>query len=466
MQAITEIRDAQEAEAWLAAGSLLVRVGVVEEGGLDAVDTAALKEICLGVLTETGSLVPAGAVWDLARLIRQGTQATCRKSAQLQSFLEDEALIRALRSWEEHLLNRLLIDPSLDNAADLIQGDASPTGPVLFAIQLLSRLPHPEASILPGVIRRFFDRPLAEQQELGFAVLRERADIRAGLAECYEAMALSTRRTATLLPQTDLFVLAHRDSLAALGQRLAAAQLRAAQAELEAAIPKRLRRIGRPRGQTPTMMQEESTYPIGGFSSMSTAGSIENLVSSELIYMEKSSVNAGNLDLFQLRWAEGELLYYSRDENVYFRQHREICWLLTPLVERERIKDPPLPYQRIVHILASILFGTTRIMDLLGEHALKIRVYFCNNILAEERKLVELALSDGIAQGIVEVTGGELEAALQQATKAGRIGYSDVVWIGEPARKVEKAASLSLNTRWPDTDSWHEDVEAVVRGLL
>ena len=94
-----------------------------------------------------------------------------------------------------------------------------------------------------------------------------------------------------------------------------------------------------------TSLTDEDHYPTGGFSSIATTGTMENLVISELIYMEDPADKdaAGGVDLFDLRYAEGELLYYTRDESQFVRDHRAVGFALSSDLTRARIKDRGAP---------------------------------------------------------------------------------------------------------------------------
>ena len=101
-----------------------------------------------------------------------------------------------------------------------------------------------------------------------------------------------------------------------------------------------------------TLFMDQSHYPTGGFSEITTRGSFENLVLSELIYMgrgallDESSVvgGEGSLDLFDLRFVEGELLYYLRDSGHLQRKRRQLD-LIIDLRNPLNIKYPDHPYQ-------------------------------------------------------------------------------------------------------------------------
>src|SRR5205823_679693 len=127
---------------------------------------------------------------------------------------------------------------------------------------------------------------------------------------------------------------------------------------LEAALPARRPRQGPHRHDVPTRLLDESTYPVGGFASLSTRGSMESLLQSQLAYMEKIDVidpltlpspppgggegNGYSLalseeegrvrapDLFDAKYLRDELLYYSRDENEFLRRRRTFAFMLYP----------------------------------------------------------------------------------------------------------------------------------------
>ncbi|MEK7483187.1 MAG: hypothetical protein AABZ60_02520, partial [Planctomycetota bacterium] len=63
---------------------------------------------------------------------------------------------------------------------------------------------------------------------------------------------------------------------------------------------------------------DEGYYPTGGLSELTTKGSLENLVFSELVYIEEDEP----FDLFDIRYLEQELLYYMRDSGQLRRKRR------------------------------------------------------------------------------------------------------------------------------------------------
>jgi len=76
-----------------------------------------------------------------------------------------------------------------------------------------------------------------------------------------------------------------------------------------------------------TAFTDGTTYPTGGFSGLTNQGTLENLLTSELAYMDDIS---GSISLFDMRYVDGELLYYLRDEGTMRRRRRTIHFIIDP----------------------------------------------------------------------------------------------------------------------------------------
>jgi hypothetical protein len=61
-------------------------------------------------------------------------------------------------------------------------------------------------------------------------------------------------------------------------------------------------------------------YPVGGISEISNRGSLENLLKSELMFVDESE----EMDLFQIRFVKNEMLYFKRDSNQIEEYERRI----------------------------------------------------------------------------------------------------------------------------------------------
>jgi len=73
-----------------------------------------------------------------------------------------------------------------------------------------------------------------------------------------------------------------------------------------------------------TTLESVGTYPTGGIAELTCSGPIENLVPSELIYLEPDEP----IDPFLVRFAEGSLLRYLRDSAVHRRLRRDVGFVI------------------------------------------------------------------------------------------------------------------------------------------
>ncbi|RCK81655.1 MAG: hypothetical protein OZSIB_0789 [Candidatus Ozemobacter sibiricus] len=79
---------------------------------------------------------------------------------------------------------------------------------------------------------------------------------------------------------------------------------------------------------------EPQILPLGGYDSLTTKGDISSLLSSELGFIDEEM----EVDLFDLKYCENQLLYFKREEGAVFRIRRDITvdLELTPFFEHER----------------------------------------------------------------------------------------------------------------------------------
>jgi hypothetical protein len=109
------------------------------------------------------------------------------------------------------------------------------------------------------------------------------------------------------------------------------------------------------------------------------------------------------VDLFTLRYVEGELLFYTRDDSV-FRRHKHIITItLGADLDDARVKDPDVPWQRLVLALGMLVAAIRWLTEQLGHEALQIRLSFPPKLLVQERELVSLLLEGEITSGIVSI---------------------------------------------------------------
>ncbi len=133
------------------------------------------------------------------------------------------------------------------------------------------------------------------------------------------------------------------------------------------------------------------------------------------------------VDVFSLRYIEGELLHYTRDDSV-FRRHRHLIGIaLGADLDDARVKDRELPWQRLVLAFGLVVAATRWLAAQLGDHALVIRIAFPPGLLAEERGILSLLLEAEIARGTVIVVEEELAETLAQTSAAVGTPIADVV---------------------------------------
>jgi hypothetical protein len=261
---------------------------------------------------------------------------------------------------------------------------------------------------------------------------------------------------AEVLGPEDIFELEHGTALAELGQRVALRQVLQTAAKLEAGLPKHKPRPQASPREVPTRVLDEDIYPVGGFASISTRGTIESLLHSQLAFMEPAT--AARPDLFDIKFVRDELLYYSRDENQFLRRRRSFVFALLPDLTRARFKDLELPTQRIVLTLAILVVAVRRLTEWLSVDALTFDFLFVAegeaHPLKQEESLLRMLLREPIANGTVRLKReADMDAAGQVVMDRGRrslchalaVGTADV---GLPAEGVD-VGRLSVSSPRP-----------------
>jgi hypothetical protein len=305
------------------------------------------------------------------------------------------------RAYEDQVLGKAYADPTFERAGDALrryQGRDRARGLAFVVNQFRERAGfggvHLSPAVLKALQREPPERVLAEADE---SLARE--GTLPLLLELYEDLTRQVRRLQEVLGPEDVFELEHRTALDALGQRLALRQVLRAADELEHHLPRHRPRPRAGRQEVPTRVLDEDTYPVGGFSSLSTRGTVESLLHSQLAYMEKDD----RPDLFDVKYLRDELLYYARDENQFLRRRRTFVFALGADLAQARFKDAELRWQRIVLVLALLVVAVRRLSEWLGEDALRFEILLVGKgeppALQEEHRLLETLLREAIGNG-------------------------------------------------------------------
>ena len=162
----------------------------------------------------------------------------------------------------------------------------------------------------------------------------------------------------------------------------------------------------------------DDPYPAGGFAALSTKGTFENLVRSEVVYVGEGTSTEGGVDLFDVRFAENELLYYTRDEAPRTDARREICVVVDRPAEL-RTKAAELPEQHLVLIEGTLLAFQAFLLRIFGIAGSKMTVVFRTEngadaaVAEEEIALLKIALGAEVAHDrlafVLEPADGEFD---------------------------------------------------------
>ncbi len=342
----------------------------------------------------------------------------------------------ALRGYEDHLLARLTLDARFTRLTEAFAALPKPLraqGVGLLTAQLLARLRvEGGTAVSPALIRRLAPRVGEGLLEAGRLALSS-PEVSARVARELDALAAAARRTRALLSDAEVFLVENLAALKTLGARVALSQLAQASQRLEEQLPARIRTAALEEGDAPTQLDDESVFPAGGFSSLTTRGAPENLVVSELIYM-----GGPRPDLFDVRFVENELLYYERDEAVAVRRRRVVALVFDESLTRAAVKDAGEAYQRLVWLLGAVTALVRKLSAWLDSEALHIELHFAwdhdERVLRELQDVLALLLRDFIERRQVSFTNAKTTA---EATLAVR------------QRHARRARVLAFAASWP-----------------
>jgi hypothetical protein len=443
-----ELRDGSAVLQWLGAGAWLRGADPEPErrAALDALADAVIAACS----SELPALPPAGAIADLVLLLAGAPLARGGAGAAPHRYGIDPALRAAVQAYQDDVLSRLQGAPRFDDARAAfahVPAELAPQAAALLVGALWQRCGGAGAIVSPGALRRALARPPAERAAAGRAALADPAQV-AQLTAAYRALARGARQRRALVEDRDVFAIDHVQALGAFSHRLAAEHLAAAADAIAAELPRRVPARRGARGARQTQLLTDDTYPAGGFAAIEPGGAatrLDNVVGSELIYLgEAISPERGGgaaaalaeIDLFALRFAEGELLCYSRDESVLRRHRHAIAIVLAADVGGARVKDAGAPWQRLTLALGLIVALIRWLSAQLGHEALAVRLALPPGELATEHAILAILLAPERASGRVELawaSAADALAALEaQAAVGEAIADALILSLGPP----------------------------------
>lgn len=406
--------------------------------------------------------IPFVAVHDVGHLLLLGDSFPFRAVTDLEKWSEQERPLRL--AYENRFLNALRSDAKIRRLIALLaqHGAGEPEKQdelvqrsleILFAGVRENRLdsaPHVNPVHL---------RDLAALDQVPPDLARARfEESRPGFFVRYLGELLARQASVIdvprLLREEDFFELAHFDALDRPHRRLFA---RRVQELVTAAGPIDVARtrVRVESEEASTAVADEGSYPTGGIGEITTKGSIENLVRSELVYrMDDSS----GVDLFALRWAEGDLLFYTRDAGSLHRKRRALVFALDP--SRMRVKDPR--HAASLAVLAYSLIGRTAddLLELFGGEGARVEVRIVSpkpvDADREEAELFEMRLKEAMRRGDARVA---IESAIDPAGAVDARRRTFVVAIGEvaiDATEVQRAGGTLLRVLLSPAPEGHD----------
>lgn len=396
---VVVLRDPDEAHRFLLQGLWLQRTVPAT--------AATVRHVLEWALEITGGgqpLPPIGVVADLGHAALGADQEV--RSAREPIVLP--GLPPALmRTYEDHVLGKVYADWSFERASDAVrrfQGRDRARGLAYVVRQFRDRAGYGGVELSPGIIRTLLEAQPDDLLRRGWESLSADGPMPL-LVDLYEGLIAAARRMAEVLGLEDVIALEQRTALADMGQYVAHRQVLQVAARLEAGLPRHKVKPLAGRREVPTRVFDEDTYPVGGFSSLSTKGTIESLLHSQLAFMERDP--AERPDLFDVKYVRDELYYYARDENQFLRRRRAYLFCLYPDLVRARFKDPDLPAQRIVLVLGLLMTAVRRLSEWLSTDALRFEFLLVQDKdskpLAQEAALLEMLFREQIENGTVEV---------------------------------------------------------------
>lgn len=371
-----------------------------------------------------------------------------------------------LRMYEDNVLGKVLADWTFQRASDALrhypEGRDRARGLAFVVRRFRETAGFGGVELSPAAIKSILDLPPEEVLVQGWESLNRDGPQRDLLA-LYQSVITTARRIAEMLAPEDIVELERRTVLKELSDRLLLRQVIQAGARMERSLPATRVRPLAGRQEVPTRVLDEDTYPVGGFSSISTHGSIESLLHSQLAYMEDVEERP---DLFDIKYLRNELLYYSRDENQFLRRRRTFTFVLYPDLIHTRFKDAVLPYQRVVLLWGLIYATVDRLLDWLDTDSLTFIFKFVSDAdgdapLSAEREMLETLFREQIENGTVVVLPKqredetfevlELEEVAKECSLRARRSLVQclLVSIGEPTLEAQDTMMTRLRVDGP-----------------
>ena len=424
-----EIRHIEEGIRYLLEGLWLARVIPPPQ---DAATVAAVLDWATRLVAEGAPLPPLSFVSDVG-LMASGHIWSGRRHG-LATLTEIEKHLT--HAYEDRFLARIPLDRAFDRAIAAIARYTAAERPKAIAFllkQLAAHLQLGGAYLSLETIRRL--QTMTKQMTLSQIFDQYPFDAMSQIMrDLYADLIQSLRRVPFLLPEEDVAALEDRSALGGMAQFVALRQIRQLATLLDPGDVLRPNPVRSHRRNWVTRIRHEDRYPVGGFASITTRGSMESLLHSQLAYMDQERP-----DLFDIKYVRDELLYYSRDENNFIISRRDYIFIINYNIIDLRFKDLELPYEKIVLLLSWIIVIIRQLIHHLTHEAIRFEIRLIEespsrsdvhkirrwNEPWEEQRWLELLLKDWISRGTAAV-GTWKNCAVACEVMHNRCNHSDV----------------------------------------
>ena len=377
---VFEIRDPIAARKYVASGLCLMRGGKL---GGEAVYSAL---VWAHRMASDGNPLPA--VGFLADVGRSAISSERDRTSRGELLGIDSTITRR---YDDYVIGKLRSDLSFEKAADAAayyQDEDREKAIVYLISRIAERAKIGGAMLSPAVTKSLLkidpDEVLREAWENV-----EQDGFGDQLLNHWRRLIAQIRNTGDLLSRKEIFALQRGTALVAFGQQFALDQTLDAAELIWARLPRQKVRPRRGRREVATQILDDDAYPVGGFTSISNRGSVESLLHSQLAYIEEDN----RPDLFDVKYLRDELLYYSRDENQFWRRRVRFVLVLNSELTAARFKDESAPFQRIILLLGFYKALADKLGEWLSEDAVGFEFVFLSEgpgfPLADEREMVE-----------------------------------------------------------------------------
>jgi hypothetical protein len=371
--------------------------------------------------------LPLHLVHDLGHLLLRGRDFRFASTGALARW-SGEARAERL-AYEDKVLGRWALDPTVLDAHVAIAGMPAArrdtavahavglalAGPLLAAEDLARGNPAHLRALAPELLALAAEEPEALHDRVG--------DEWRAWADAQHAACVRALPSGRLFRAEDLWEIAHLPELPSESARLALRTILGLAARVGPVSPSVALTLRHRSREVPVEAEEADQYPAGGFDAISTRGTFENLVRSEVAYVGEGSAERGGVDLFDVRFAENELLFYTRDESPLLDARRDLTVVLhRPAAQRH--KHPSLEAQTLVLTEALALALQGDLLRVFGPAGSRCAVvWLCDrpgdlDAAEEERALLSLPLAAEVAHRRVTL---QVARSWDEVPTAGRV---------------------------------------------